>query len=64
MERVEIAGELLGTTDKAVNVLLILADGTESKEWLPRSQIADQTKDGNNVGMTIPVWLAEDRGIV
>jgi len=62
-ERVEISGELLGTTDKAVNVLIVLADGTESKEWLPRSQIADQAKNGNNVTMTIPEWLAVDRGI-
>ena len=63
-ERVEIVGELLGSSPKAVKVKIILADGSESEEWFPRSQIKDQTKDGDTVGMTIPLWLATDRGVV
>jgi hypothetical protein len=63
-ERVEVVGELLGSTDKAVKVKVTLADGSESEEWLPRSQLADQWKKEETVGMTIPRWLAEDRGFV
>lgn len=63
-ERFEVIGELLGSTDKAVKIKTTLADGHESEEWLPRSQISDQWKREDTVGMTIPRWLAEDRGFV
>jgi hypothetical protein len=64
-ERVGVTGELVRRSDKAVLIRYTQPGGHEVEEWFPRSQITDQQRiQGDTVYMTIPRWLAEDRGVV
>lgn len=49
-------------TDKAV---LVSNDGDREKAiWLPKSQIEVEHKQGNVVVVTLPEWLAKDKGLI
>ena len=65
-ETVEVIGELMQTSERAVCIKFVDARGTEIEQWFPRSQISDQARlDGDKqVSCRIPQWLAEDRGVV
>lgn len=52
---VDIAGEVRGETDKAIRFF----DG-DVTVWLPKSQIEDNG-DGT---VTMPEWLAHDKGLI
>ena len=48
-------------TDKAI---LVSIDGEkENSKWLPKSQI-EIHKEGNKTEITLPEWLAKDRGLI
>lgn len=63
---VDLSGIKLGETEKAIKVRFYGTPGEDYKDvWLPKSQIEEepmQTKDG--VTITMPQWLAEEKGIV
>ena len=58
---IEITVVIIRETDAA----LLLNDGT-SKEWVPKSQISypDGAGPGDMVEVTMPEWLAQDRGFI
>jgi hypothetical protein len=59
-ETIEIAVETRNFTDRA----LLVFDGS-AEVWIPRSLIEDYEGDGDTpVSITIPAWLAEERGLV
>ena len=61
----DIICKYVSSTDKAV---LVEIDG--DKEWIPISQIRDASVDldelekGDPVTITIPEWLAEEKGLM
>ena len=64
----DIICKYIASTDKAI---LIEVDG--EREWLPMSQISDASVDLNDIPaldrgdpltITIPEWLAEEKGLV
>lgn len=61
-ELVDIAGILIDVREKAV----WLNDGT-TKAWLPLSQIEldpPHASAGHTVKVTMPEWLAKDKGLI
>jgi hypothetical protein len=50
----------LAETDRAVKVT---EDGGKTEHWLPKSQIEYEIR-GSLVEVTMPVWLAKEKGIV
>lgn len=60
-ELVDILCHVHVETDKAV---LVSDDGDkENAVWLPRSQIEFE-KRGSHVNITMPEWLALDKGLI
>jgi hypothetical protein len=60
-EVVDVAGETYAETDKAI---LFSDDGDiDNARWLPKSQI-EIFKEGKAVTVTMPMWLAKDKGYV
>jgi len=62
-EGVEIEGEVLAVTDKAI--LLNLENG--GQEWIPKSQILDGEEfpdKGDHIELTITTWIAEQKGLI
>lgn len=55
------AFELLRETEKAI---LVSDDGGKTQHWLPKSQIEFEMKGTRTVEVTMPVWLAKEKGIV
>lgn len=53
--------QLLTETERAI---LVSDDGGETKHWLPKSQIEYETRDNGIVEVTLPLWLAREKGIV
>jgi len=61
-ETINIAVEVKHATDAAV----LVWDG-DKEVWLPRSQVFDSDGPlaiGNDVVIVVPVWLAENKGLV
>lgn len=67
-EETIITCTFIASTDKAI---LIEVDGVE--DWIPRSQISEASEDledldglekGDEVTITIPTWLAEDKELI
>jgi len=56
---VDISGELKAETAKAV----LLFDGTR-EAWLPKSQIEIERRADGTVEVTLPEWLAKDKGLI
>lgn len=54
-ELVDLKGVVRGETDAAIRLVV---DGTAA--WLPKSQVEDNG-DGT---FTLPLWLAEEKGLV
>lgn len=52
---------LLAETDKAIKVS---DDGGKTEHWLPKSQIEYDERPGGIVEVTMPYWLAKEKGIV
>lgn len=46
--------------------VLVSDDGEEKNAvWLPRSQIEiEQTREGRTIIVTVPEWLAMDKGLI
>jgi hypothetical protein len=59
---IDITMQLHAETEKAV---LVSDDGDKAKAiWLPLSQVEIERKDGGIVVVTMPEWLATQRGLV
>jgi hypothetical protein len=61
-EMIEVAVEILEERDEA----WLVSDGTD-EVWIPKSQIEDskdELVEGIHTTIEIPVWLAEDRGLI
>lgn len=59
---VDVTVQLHHETEKAI---LVSDDGDRDKAvWLPRSQIEIEEKRGGVVVVTLPTWLAKDKGLV
>lgn len=50
---------LVAETDLAI---LVTEDGGKTKHWLPKSQIEYEIT-GESVEVTLPVWLAREKGL-
>ena len=66
VETVAIEGEIMAVTEKAF--LFKVHVGTEEiEEWVPKSQLSggnwDSLKKGDETELTIPLWLAEKKGL-
>jgi len=65
VEEVEISCSFLRATARAV----LIEDGND-EVWIPRSQIIDSDKDIDSLEredeftITIPQWLADEKGLV
>lgn len=58
----DITVQLHQTTERAI---LVSDDGdVEKAVWLPKSQIEYETKSGDIIEVTLPEWLATERGLV
>lgn len=55
---IDIAVDLKAETDKA----WLVFDGTK-QGWVPKSQ-AELYKEGNRITLTLPAWLAEEKGFL
>lgn len=53
--------EFVAETERAI---LVTEDGGKTKHWLPKSQIEYEQKADGSVEVTMPVWLATEKGIV
>lgn len=53
--------ELLRETELAIHVT---DDGGKTKHWLPKSQVQYEKKQDGSYEVTMPRWLAIDKGIV
>lgn len=61
---VEVAVEIVADTDLA----LLVSDG-DRQAWLPKSQLIDYEDsgliyEGKAVTLTMPEWLAKDKGLI
>lgn len=48
-------------TEKAIKVSS--ADAVSDEVWLPLSQVEINTRHGDSAEITLPRWLAEERGL-
>lgn len=66
METIDVEVMVVKTTDAA---LLVQVDGHEDPVWIPKSQIDDTSEiddqaDPEDIGtLTIPEWLAREKGL-
>ena len=51
----DIECEIIATTEKAIRI-----DDGKEKHWLPKSLVEDN-RDGT---ITLPEWLAQERGLI
>jgi hypothetical protein len=59
---VDLTVQVHAETEKAI---FVSDDGdSDSAVWLPKSQIEIERKKGNIVEVTLPEWLAEEKGLV
>ena len=58
----DITVRLVQTTDRAI--LVNDSDDIDKAVWLPKSQIEFEEKGGDIVEVTLPEWLAIERGLV
>ena len=48
-----------------VGALLVSDDGDKSQAvWLPKSQVAVEPASGGAIVVTLPEWLAHDKGLI
>lgn len=65
MDTVTFAGEVVRKGEKAVLLKFTDARGDVVEHWFPKSQIqSTEHISGQSYHVTIPQWLAEDRGVV
>jgi hypothetical protein len=63
---IDIACEILIEKPKAIGI----ADGTDDEEgkqrlfWLPLSQIEIERGHGRSATVTMPEWLAQEKGLI
>ena len=58
---VDITALLLGETDKAIRI----DGGHEAPVWLPKSQVEyERNGDGSTFTVTLPEWLAKEKGLI
>jgi hypothetical protein len=50
---------LVAETEKAI---LVTEDGGKTKSWLPKSQIEYDKVGETGVEVTMPIWLAKEKG--
>lgn len=61
-EVVDIAVQIHAKTDRAI---LVSDDGDKEKAvWLPLSQIEVEMKQGGTAEITLPEWLALEKGLI
>lgn len=58
-ELIDITGQIVAETERAIK----LDDGTKI-EWLPRQFLEIEEKSDGLVEVTMPVWLATDKGFI
>lgn len=58
-EQIEITVEILRESERAIFV----TDG-DVKEWLPKSQLEYEGDVGQTVVVSMPEWLATDKGLI
>jgi hypothetical protein len=58
-ETTEITVEILRESERAIQV----TDG-DVTEWLPKSQLEYEGEAGQTVVVTMPEWLAKDKGLI
>lgn len=64
-ERVELTARFLMKSQNGVLLEFVNARGVIDQKWFPRSQLEDKKHvSGEEYSMTMPQWLAEDRGVV
>jgi hypothetical protein len=56
---IDISAQLRGETDKAVRIF----DGATTV-WLPKSQVEVEHAGDGRVTVTMPEWLAKDKGLI
>lgn len=59
---IDITVRLHHVTERAV--LVSASDDREKAVWLPLSQIEVERKDNSTAVVTLPEWLAKERGLV
>lgn len=56
--------EIFCTVEHETDGSYLVDDGTDL-HWIPKSQISEEEEDGKgNVTLTIPEWLALEKGLI
>lgn len=64
-ERIEFTARFIMKSQNGVLFEFTNARGLLDQKWFPVSQLADKADAGDgNYSMTMPRWLAQDRGVV
>lgn len=64
-ERVEMDARLVRDTADALLLEYTDGNGNIAQDWFPRSQVEDLNVHADNMcSLSIPEWLAVDRGVV
>lgn len=58
-EEVDVCVEILRESDRAI----LVSDG-DVEEWLPKSQLEYEGEVGQTVVVTMPEWLAQEKGLI
>ena len=59
----EEQGEYTGTIKHETDKALLIDFGGKEPAWIPKSQIKEESRLGNGVRLTLPTWLAIDKGL-
>ena len=62
-QRVEVSVEFVRRTDRAI----LVKDGGDEELWLPLSQVedfAEDAKPGDALDISLPEWLAKEKGLI
>lgn len=63
--RVDLTADFVMKSENGVLLEFTNARGLVDQKWFPLSQVSDKRRvSGNTYRMTIPMWLAEDRGVI
>lgn len=64
-ERVELDARLVRGTENAVLLEYTDGNGNIAQDWFPRSQVEDLDVHADGMcSLTLPEWLAVERGVV
>lgn len=56
-------GDYAGTIKHETEKALLIDHGGKEPVWIPKSQIKDEKRKGNEISFSLPTWLAIEKGM-